>query len=192
MKLPVLHIRAIRFSRKAINIDCRTTWHQCGVFVWANLVACLLLLLAMVLSLTPLSQQTISLSTNFHLRFSEGRIWFFNNARYGPYRGSIISVSGGTAGSWPLNPVATKWWDSWGIYYRHFRWPTDTLWTLAVTLWYFIGLTSIVPLVWWVRRYAECLPEGLCSRCGYDLRAHKPGGKCPECGLPIPQPNCPS
>ena len=27
---------------------------------------------------------------------------------------------------------------------------------------------------------------GLCPTCSYDLRAHKPGDKCPECGTPIP------
>jgi hypothetical protein len=28
-------------------------------------------------------------------------------------------------------------------------------------------------------------PHGICS-CGYDLRAHRPGQNCPECGTPIP------
>ena len=27
---------------------------------------------------------------------------------------------------------------------------------------------------------------GLCPECGYDLRAHEFGQKCPECGTPIP------
>jgi len=30
--------------------------------------------------------------------------------------------------------------------------------------------------------------QGLCPTCSYDLRAHHPGQKCPECGTPIPQP----
>jgi hypothetical protein len=28
--------------------------------------------------------------------------------------------------------------------------------------------------------------HGLCLKCGYDLRAHGPGQRCPECGTPIP------
>ncbi len=31
----------------------------------------------------------------------------------------------------------------------------------------------------------------LCSTCSYDLRAHSPGQKCPECGTPIPAPSKP-
>ena len=27
---------------------------------------------------------------------------------------------------------------------------------------------------------------GCCPHCGYDLRSHAPGDKCPECGTPIP------
>lgn len=28
-----------------------------------------------------------------------------------------------------------------------------------------------------------------CITCNYDLRAHKPGDKCPECGTPVPEPH---
>lgn len=36
---------------------------------------------------------------------------------------------------------------------------------------------------WWLmdRRRFRVL-HGRCVHCGYDLRAHKPGGQCPECG----------
>jgi hypothetical protein len=38
------------------------------------------------------------------------------------------------------------------------------------------------------RRERRRVRRGLCTRCGYDLRAHRPGQKCPECGTPIPPP----
>ena len=37
-------------------------------------------------------------------------------------------------------------------------------------------------------RYRHRKLNNLCLNCGYDLRAHRPGGKCPECGMPIPLP----
>jgi hypothetical protein len=33
--------------------------------------------------------------------------------------------------------------------------------------------------------------ESLCPTCGYDLHAHHPGQKCPECGTPVPPPASP-
>jgi hypothetical protein len=30
--------------------------------------------------------------------------------------------------------------------------------------------------------------KGLCPKCRYDLRAHRPGDKCPECGTPVQAP----
>ncbi len=37
------------------------------------------------------------------------------------------------------------------------------------------------------RRKIEMI--GKCPTCSYDLRAHHPGQKCPECGTPIPPPS---
>jgi hypothetical protein len=34
-----------------------------------------------------------------------------------------------------------------------------------------------------IRRWIE---EGRCAKCGYDLRAHEVGQKCPECGFSVP------
>jgi len=40
------------------------------------------------------------------------------------------------------------------------------------------------------RRRARRYSDRHCSRCGYDLRASIEFGRCPECGLPIPQRAC--
>jgi hypothetical protein len=48
------------------------------------------------------------------------------------------------------------------------------------------------PLLWTLfvirgyRRKRRWARLGLCAKCGYDLRASTPGGRCPECGAPIP------
>lgn len=39
-------------------------------------------------------------------------------------------------------------------------------------------------------RYYRRLDTGACPTCGYDIRAHKPGDKCPECGIVIASPQC--
>jgi hypothetical protein len=46
-------------------------------------------------------------------------------------------------------------------------------------------LATIGSLLFWPWRRIEIL-AGCCLRCGYDLRAHRPGQRCPECGTPIP------
>ena len=63
--------------------------------------------------------------------------------------------------------------------------------------WQFVGayipfsylalLFSILPLLAFraIRRHRKLAPVGLCSKCGYDLRAHATGDTCPECGTPV-------
>ena len=36
------------------------------------------------------------------------------------------------------------------------------------------------------RRRIKRAMRNICLKCGYDLRAHRPGQRCPECGTPIP------
>lgn len=74
----------------------------------------------------------------------------FNNATYGPYRGSIIdrpwTDTGGNVHS--LLSQKVEFGDAWGIYYRYFRWPDNrTLWTLAISLWYFLPVFGALPLL---------------------------------------------
>jgi hypothetical protein len=65
---------------------------------------------------------------------------------------------------------------------------------LAVGEWYEIQLWAVLAIlmlpvvtvgVRTLRRRSK-LMNLLCTTCGYDLRAHKPGDKCPECGTPVP------
>ena len=62
-------------------------------------------------------------------------------------------------------------WREWGAYLPH--WP--------------LALASAAPAAAWLvraRRRRRRSGRGLCSRCGYDLRASP--ARCPECGTPAP------
>jgi hypothetical protein len=52
-----------------------------------------------------------------------------------------------------------------------------------------ISILSAASLFWILqqrRRKQRLVSLGACSHCSYDLRAHQPGDKCPECGTTIP------
>ena len=56
---------------------------------------------------------------------------------------------------------------------------------LVVPYWFLLGVTAAAP-AWWLavtRRRRRRLAAGLCTGCGYDLRAST--GRCPECGKPF-------
>jgi hypothetical protein len=60
-----------------------------------------------------------------------------------------------------------------------------------ISYWPLIFLFLIISSVL-IKRYLRAIPpEGHCTTCNYDLRAHHPGQKCPECGTPIPTPDRP-
>ena len=80
----------------------------------------------------------ISLGNEFHIGLHYGAIVFFNDPEYGPYSGSIVGLAGSEY------PKAQHYGPRWGIYYRHFVWPNYQLWTLAVTLLYFVGLGLVI------------------------------------------------
>jgi hypothetical protein len=114
-----------------------------------------LVLLIASLALLPVSacldpsRQFLSLSSSFHVTVWQARVVAFNDASYGPYHGSTIAVSSvGVDGVvHPLDHEEVKFGDSWGIYYRYFRWPNATLWTLMVSLIYPILAFAALPLV---------------------------------------------
>jgi hypothetical protein len=60
--------------------------------------------------------------------------------------------------------------------------------------WMLVLLTAIPVFIagfHWFRERCRARP-GLCRHCGYDLRAHQPGDRCPECGTAIPPSPCAS
>lgn len=75
------------------------------------------------------------------------RLVFFNDANYGPYKGSMMSIVGAP-------PIDEKraFGDTAGIYYRYFRDGPDTLWTLMLSIWYPAVLFSLLPGWYGLRR----------------------------------------
>jgi hypothetical protein len=63
---------------------------------------------------------------------------------------------------------------------------TRRYWGLVLPDWFLMLVLLILPGAWVRglpgRRRRFRLARGLCTACGYDLRVHKPGDKCPECG----------
>jgi hypothetical protein len=62
--------------------------------------------------------------------------------------------------------------------------PVVSTWRLLAPLWPFCAVFAVAPLVWYARRsrLRRRIRLGLCTSCGYDLRAHGAGERCPECG----------
>ena len=89
----------------------------------------------------------VSFSPSFHVgvwgRWLDLRLVFFNEAGYGPYRGSIIDLEG-------ASPFDRKIFvgDTWGVYYRYFHYRTgETLWTLMVSVWYPLAIFALAPAI---------------------------------------------
>jgi hypothetical protein len=58
--------------------------------------------------------------------------------------------------------------------------------SISVPTWFILPFLLIYPMLWLhakIRRRQIC--PGTCPSCHYDLRAHAPGQKCPECGTVI-------
>ncbi len=116
----------------------------------ATLLVLTLCLLAASLKLDP-RLHYVSLGTDVHLSVVDGRLAFFNNADYGPYNGSIISVSSKDYHEPSEFIEKVGFGDAWGIYYRYFRTAKGTLWTLTVSLVYPILLFAALPVTRLVR-----------------------------------------
>ena len=54
---------------------------------------------------------------------------------------------------------------------------------LAIPYWMPLALTGGGPALWLIWKFTRRRPKpGCCGKCGYDLRAHAAGARCPECG----------
>ena len=101
----------------------------------------------------------ISISQGFHVslwgRGADARILFFNNAEYGPYRGSMIQA-GAVGSPPPAYPKVIGFGDCLGVYYRHIVWPQKVLWTLMLSLWYPVAVFGLCSVItgwrWRIRR----------------------------------------
>ena len=126
------------------------------------LLGCTVVLWASAFVISPWNHR-LSITESFHVSvwggFDEpffGRLVFFNNKEYGPYRGSIISLSDSQGNSVP--PITKRaWGDLFGVYYRYFHWSDtgETLWTLMVSLGYPLLLFSVLPAFWLWQRYGR-------------------------------------
>ncbi len=125
-------------------------------------------------------EHKLEISESFHVgigRASKGNpfgyITFFNDEL--PYCGSIISLVTGEEPTckhvWYLwiygfgcegytdesgrETEVENWCDLPGVYYRYFRWPDFTLWTLTVSLWLPLLFFSLLPCaqIWtWLKK----------------------------------------
>jgi hypothetical protein len=58
-------------------------------------------------------------------------------------------------------------------------------WNVVLPYWAIVALASVLPAASLARRLTRApVAPGVCSLCGYDLRASR--DRCPECGTPIP------
>lgn len=113
----------------------------------------MLILSAATFMLDPWNHR-VSLGSQFHVGVwrmrgdTLGRIMFFSDADYGPYRGSLIGLINGDDIVSPFDR-RVAWGDSCGVYYRWFHRPDGTtLWTMALSLWYplmaFLAISTVL------------------------------------------------
>lgn len=98
---------------------------------------------------------------------------------------SVWALSGG-AGDAGLFFVG-DWDPAWKPAPRDRYWYIDLPWWVP-TLCCVAALVCMLVRSPGLRRRSR-LAHNLCPTCAYDLRAHKAGDRCPECGTPIPSPS---
>src|SRR5271157_3829938 len=120
----------------------------------AILLACTIILWAWSFWTDP-RKDCVSFSGNFHVAVENGRVSFFNVKDYGPYHGSLISLSSAQGPAFPAFAERRGFGDTLGVYYRYFRWADSgiVLWTLSVTLLYPMVVFAMLPTIWAWKRW---------------------------------------
>lgn len=89
------------------------------------------------------------------------------------------------------NEFTADWWGMWGKGMVFMSYAPPELYPYLVdahdAVWAVFLLVLPVAWIWqrWWLRQRKRGSAGLCLKCGYDLRAHKEGERCPECGRVI-------
>lgn len=96
-------------------------------------------------------QPHLSITDNLHLGLGissgvVGRVVFFNNLHYGPYTGMLLSHHGDSDDEDDARFDGSK--SSYGICHRSFQWPDETVWTLAISLWWPLAAFALLPTSW--------------------------------------------
>lgn len=137
------------------------------------------------------------LAFTVRLEFPAGRSWIPRVVRvyqwphvgkgiYGHFR--LIFQFGQVYPDYYMGPPLGKW----DIRLKTVRAPPTAVFVIGVLsdLWPGLALTALAlaPLLprAYRRRRNPGFGEASCPKCGYDLRAHNPGDRCPECGSAVP------
>jgi len=117
-----------------------------------------------------------------------GSIHISRSSKHGFTAGAgAYGMEGGSADCdfqfWKCSPSVNHWYmapskvsDGYGIGLEQ--------WDVRVPYWLIALITIILAIGVFILTRAR--KPGTCQKCGYDLRAHKPGDRCPECGTIIP------
>lgn len=75
-------------------------------------------------------------------------------------------------------------WSFVGITKSHARLLSFDVFDVRISSWLIAMTWAVLPILWIALRFRRRSPAGMCSDCGYDLRAST--DRCPECGTRIP------